>query len=77
MKIGKKYYYIQKSEFYGFYGFFIILPLVLKYIYLHPNMSFLNFLKIAITQPINWIIFIVVSWIAIKNFIHEYEPRQK
>lgn len=76
MKIGKNYYYVNKAEFFGIYGFLIILPLILKYIYLERDMPFFIYLKLAFTDPLNLIFLIFITWVAFKSFVHKYDPNE-
>lgn len=71
MKIGKKHYWISTSEVLGLYGFLIVLPVVFQ----HPTgMPILIYIKVIISSPINWIVFIFTTWVVIKYFVHEYKP---
>lgn len=76
MKIGKNYYYVMKSEFFGIYGFVIVLPLILQYIYLPNDIPILTFLKLAFTKPFNLIVLAFITWVAFKNFVHKYDPHK-
>lgn len=77
MKIRGKYYYIMKSEFFGIYGFVVVLPLIIQYVNLSSDIPILLFIKLSLLKPMNWIVLIFITWFAIKNFIHEYEPNEK
>ena len=69
MKIGKKHYWVSTSEVLGLYCFLIILPVVLQ----HPSgMPIHIYIKLILSNPINWVIFIFTTWVAIKYFVHEY-----
>lgn len=69
MKIRKKQYWVSTSEVLGLYGFLIFLPVVFQ----HPSgMPIYIYLKIILSNPINWLVFIFTTWVAIKYFVHEY-----
>ena len=71
MKIGKKHYWVSTSEIFGAYGFLIILPVVLQH---SSGMPIYIYIKLILANPINWIVFIFTTWVAVKYFVHEYTP---